>query len=52
MYSFSVTKLLGLIQRYASASNLGNNFLSIGKSILQGFDKAFTEGFAGQFYTI
>lgn len=52
VYSFSVTKLLGLIQRYASASNLGNNFLSIGKSILQGFDKAFTEGFAGQFYTI
>ena len=52
VYSFSVTKLLGLVQKYASASNLGNNFLSIAKSIIQGFDKAFVEGFAGQFYTM
>ena len=52
VYSISVTKLASLIQRYASASNLGNNFLSIGKSILQGFDKFFVEGFAGQFYTM
>lgn len=51
-YTISVTKLMSNVQRYASASNLGNNFLSIAKSILQGLDKSFVEGVAGQFYTI
>ena len=51
-YSFSVTKLMNNLKKYASSSNLGNNFLSIAKSILQGFDKTFVEGFAGQFYTL
>lgn len=50
--TISVTKIMSNIQRYASASNLGNNFLSIAKSILQGLDKSFVEGVAGQFYTI
>lgn len=48
----SITKLMMNLRNYASASNLGNNFLSIIKSIVQGFDKAFVEGFAGQFYTM
>lgn len=48
----SITKLMTNLRNYASASNLGNNFLSIIKSIVQGFDKAFVEGFAGQFYTM
>ena len=51
-YSISVTKIMNNLRGYASASNLGNNALSILKSIVQGLDKIFVEGFSGQFYTI
>ena len=51
-YKISVTKLLQNIRKYASASNLGNNFLSIAKSICQGTLKSIYEGFAKQFFSL
>lgn len=51
-YTFSISKLLTHLRKYASASNLSNNLTALMKSVFQSYDKMFVEGFAGQFYNM